>query len=124
MNEDSCLGRARPFRGRTSPLTALDIFERVLDGVAYAHQHGIIHRDLKKLFPKLNIPDPIHFVSYYTNAGTHYWTPNNASEDNYQSMLKPLDYPLYICGESYSHHQGWMEGALETAEDVLNLLQD
>ena len=26
---------------------AFDIFERVMEGLAYAHQHGIVHRDLK-----------------------------------------------------------------------------
>jgi monoamine oxidase len=27
--------------------------------------------------------------------------------------------PAYICGEAYSHDQGWVEGAVETAEDML-----
>jgi hypothetical protein len=27
--------------------------------------------------------------------------------------------PVYICGEAYSHEQGWAEGALQTAELML-----
>jgi hypothetical protein len=27
--------------------------------------------------------------------------------------------PVFICGESYSHAQGWVEGALATTEDML-----
>ena len=30
--------------------------------------------------------------------------------------------PLYVCGESYSHDQGWAEGALDTAEQVVRKL--
>lgn len=26
---------------------------------------------------------------------------------------------LYVCGEAYSDHQGWVEGALQTAEKLL-----
>jgi hypothetical protein len=28
-------------------------------------------------------------------------------------------HPVYICGESYSHGQGWVEGALDTTEEML-----
>ncbi len=35
-------------------------------------------------------------------------------------MLKPMDdYNVFICGEAYSLDQGWVEGALRTAETVL-----
>ena len=27
--------------------------------------------------------------------------------------------PVYICGECYSHAQGWVEGALATTEELL-----
>jgi hypothetical protein len=30
--------------------------------------------------------------------------------------------PLYVCGEAYSHDQGWVEGALDTSEEVVELL--
>ena len=29
---------------------------------------------------------------------------------------------LYVCGEAYSFDQGWVEGALDTAEQVVTLL--
>lgn len=32
------------------------------------------------------------------------------------------DRPLYICGEAYSDAQGWVEGALQTADMVLDQL--
>ncbi len=35
-------------------------------------------------------------------------------------MLKPLPgRELYVCGEAYSLAQGWVEGALERAETML-----
>jgi hypothetical protein len=30
--------------------------------------------------------------------------------------------PLYVCGEAYSHDQGWVEGAFDTAEQVVEKL--
>ena len=30
---------------------------------------------------------------------------------------------LYICGESYSTNQGWIEGALETSNAVVNIIK-
>jgi monoamine oxidase len=35
-------------------------------------------------------------------------------------IVKPVaDEEVYICGESYSTYQGWVEGALQTAEMML-----
>ena len=35
-------------------------------------------------------------------------------------MINPAPkLPVYICGEAYSNGQGWVEGALETTELVL-----
>jgi monoamine oxidase len=39
------------------------------------------------------------------------------------SILQPdPSVPLYVCGEAYSHDQGWVEGALDTAEQVVEKL--
>jgi monoamine oxidase len=39
------------------------------------------------------------------------------------AMLQPdPSVPLYVCGEAYSHDQGWVEGALDTAEQVVEKL--
>lgn len=40
------LDKAKPFWS-DSPLSALDLFEEICEGVAHAHSKGIIHRDLK-----------------------------------------------------------------------------
>lgn len=38
-----------------------------------------------------------------------------------ERMLQPLDdWHVYICGEAYSGAQGWVQGALETAEKLLD----
>ena len=35
-------------------------------------------------------------------------------------IVKPFaDRPLFICGEAYSDAQGWVEGALQTADMML-----
>jgi monoamine oxidase len=40
-----------------------------------------------------------------------------------KAIVQPADeVPMYICGEAYSDAQGWVEGALQTAEDMLSRL--
>jgi len=80
----------------------------------------VIHTELRRMFPNKVIPDPIYFQSHYEKEGTHYWLPNNSSAQHYEKVLQPLEAPVYICGEAYSHYQGWMEGALETAEEAID----
>lgn len=37
-----------------------------------------------------------------------------------RQIVQPLDdWPVYIIGEAYSAAQGWIEGALQTAETLL-----
>ena len=39
-----------------------------------------------------------------------------------REIIQPYDersLPLYICGEAYSDAQGWVEGALQTADMML-----
>jgi monoamine oxidase len=55
------------------------------------------------------------------------WNSWNIGVESWQvkkKIIKPyddkeLDLPLYICGEAYSDAQGWVEGALQTADAVL-----
>lgn len=56
---------------------------------------------------------------------THYWLKGADSkqiiEDTTSNLLKhdPSLPPLYVCGEAFSRTQGWMEGAIETANLVV-----
>jgi monoamine oxidase len=53
-------------------------------------------------------------------GGANFWHVGVKSYEVAQSIMRPKpSLPVYICGESYSHGQGWVEGALETAEDML-----
>ena len=36
-------------------------------------------------------------------------------------MLNPIE-NIYICGESFSQQQAWMEGALQTSNEVVELI--
>lgn len=53
-------------------------------------------------------------------GGWHHWRIGVRGDEAMQSILNPIDgVPLYVCGEAYSNAQGWVEGALETADLVL-----
>jgi monoamine oxidase len=37
-----------------------------------------------------------------------------------ERILQPIPgWPVHVCGECWSHEQGWVEGALQTAESML-----
>ena len=50
----------------------------------------------------------------------HAWNINTHSWELAPKVAQPTPgAPVYICGEAYSQTQGWVEGALESAEFVL-----
>lgn len=57
-------------------------------------------------------------------GGWNSWNIGVESWEVKKKIIKPydekgLEMPLYICGEAYSDAQGWVEGALQTADAVL-----
>jgi monoamine oxidase len=54
-------------------------------------------------------------------GGWHFWKIGLDSLRIMRRIRKPFaGIPLYICGEAWSSQQGWVEGALETADEVLS----
>jgi monoamine oxidase len=53
-------------------------------------------------------------------GGWHYYALGHDGVADSEAMLKPVaNRELFVCGEAYSHAQGWVEGALERAETLL-----
>lgn len=53
-------------------------------------------------------------------GGWNSWNIGVKSWEVKHQIIQPLDQrPLYICGEAYSDAQGWVEGALQTADLLL-----
>ena len=66
---------------------------------------------------KPTIPTPLFLRAHVWPAGVTYWLPGSYSaEEESRAAVHPMPdkYPgLWICGESFSLRQAWMEGALE-----------
>ncbi|KMN83659.1 amine oxidase [Chromobacterium sp. LK11] len=53
-------------------------------------------------------------------GGWNSWNIGVKSWEVKRQIIQPLDgQPLYVCGEAYSDAQGWVEGALQTADMML-----
>ncbi|MEP6778556.1 MAG: NAD(P)/FAD-dependent oxidoreductase [Gemmatimonadaceae bacterium] len=53
-------------------------------------------------------------------GGINVWQIGANSWEVVNTIVHPrADVPVYICGSAYSHEQGWVEGALNTAELML-----
>ena len=68
---------------------------------------------------ELGRPDSISFE--YWGEGVHVWTPGFNYIKNYSKIIQPLE-GLYLSNEAYSKKQGWLEGSLEMAKDVSNII--
>ncbi|HSA56980.1 MAG TPA: FAD-dependent oxidoreductase [Gemmatimonadaceae bacterium] len=83
------------------------------------------HRQLMSLHGVRYAPAP--YAAAYRNwredpfgGGVHFWNIGYNSLDCIPRMVKPVsDAPVYVVGEAYSRTQGWVEGALETSEIML-----
>tara|TARA_Y100001980_G_C14552646_1_gene337056 strand:+ start:1453 stop:3057 length:1605 start_codon:yes stop_codon:yes gene_type:complete len=82
-----------------------------------------LHKEIKTLF-KIEPPEPEYIKYYYWNSGLHVWKPGYSPTKLYEEILKPFeDELIFVCGDSFSLQQGWIEGGLETSYDVLEKLE-
>jgi predicted NAD/FAD-dependent oxidoreductase len=76
--------------------------------------------EVKRLFPHLKIPTPLFVKAHPWTSGCSYWLPGDYDPQELgRQVLDPVS-GLYVCGESWSMHQAWMEGALESADEMLS----
>ena len=78
----------------------------------------LVAQNLNIIFPNHNIPEPLYFKAHLWTVGCHHWLPKHNSEIVMKKTANPLK-NVYTCGEGYSSKQAWMEGALESAHDVI-----
>ena len=83
-----------------------------------------LHKEIKTVLG-IEPPKPIFVKSHYWSEGIHMWNPGCSVAKEYQTMLKPFDTrDIFVINESYSLHQGWIEGCLDMCYDVLDQLPD
>ncbi len=89
-------------------------------------------RQLRELHPDLSsVPQPcIALMRPWSTAlrlyhgGWHTWNPHAKPWEVMNRLKRPFrGINLYICGEAYSPEQGWVEGALKSAEMVAKELR-
>ncbi|NBB93204.1 MAG: NAD(P)-binding protein [Gammaproteobacteria bacterium] len=83
-----------------------------------------IRRELSEMHG-VDVPHPTagRFIDWSVwpyGGGWHSWMPGWKSWEVTDAMCAPVPgLALHVCGESYSTAQGWSEGALRSAEDML-----
>ena len=81
-----------------------------------------LNKQLKQLFPDIDIPKAKWYRHCPWISGAGYWKKGYDRKIIMPQMIEALGHHknLYICGENYSSHQAWVEGALETSDMVLD----
>jgi monoamine oxidase len=96
---------------------------RILESKGEIALQNAIMNKTRELFPELTIPNPIFFKAHHWKHGCSYWLPGLYDvKEQSTKLMNPLPaaYPnVYVCGESYSLKQAWIEGAIEHAEEML-----
>lgn len=105
----ACTADAREWRRRKAPLAMVNEVNRQL---AELHDLEFVPRPYSAAFMDWG-DDPFGGGWNSWNIGVKSWQVSKA-------VVQPEpEERVYICGEAYSHFQGWVEGALATAEDML-----
>lgn len=74
------------------------------------------------VFPQItNVQNPNWIYSCYWESGAHLWKTKVDSQATRIKLHQPYgdNVPWYLVGEAYSMHQTWVEGALETVDDII-----
>jgi monoamine oxidase len=100
-------------------------FHRVLDIYGTGEAVAARVQDLLAKVTGKSAPVPIavilkHWSDRPYHVGWHAWNVGTRSWEIAGKLVRPfLDANLYTCGEAFSGEQGWIEGALKSAERVL-----
>jgi len=78
----------------------------------------MVSDELAKLFPEKAIPRPTFLTAHLWKVGCHHWRPGYDSAEVQRAVAAPAP-GVFVCGEGFSSKQAWMEGALETAANVV-----
>ncbi|HVI47227.1 MAG TPA: FAD-dependent oxidoreductase [Chitinophaga sp.] len=130
--------------GRAKLLTLIDVFRGAddeLDGAAGLSANGLNQEWGQYAAPKRMVEELSRQLSQMHNIATtpevkaaafrdwgedpygggwNSWNIGVKSWEVRDKIVHPLpDCPLFICGEAYSDAQGWVEGALQTADIML-----
>jgi len=81
-----------------------------------------IMTEVHALFPDKKIPMPSYLAKHDWTSGCSYWLPGTYDVEKASKEAHNPSPGVYVCGESISLHQTWMEGALESAETLLSML--
>lgn len=81
-----------------------------------------IQKEVKALFPDRTIPEPTFLEKYDWPSGCTYWLPGTYDVAEASAAAHNPAENVYVCGESVSMQQTWIEGALESAETLLKIL--
>ncbi|MDP3770637.1 MAG: FAD-dependent oxidoreductase [bacterium] len=102
-----------------------DIFPRNPPHMTAASTVVVAHaqQQLAILYGVDRIPAPLlssytYWGSKETGDGDHLWAVGANDKDIRNRMCNPCE-GIYVCGESYSDQQAWVEGALRSTERVL-----
>lgn len=82
-----------------------------------SNRNKFIKDDLKN---QINIEPAVVKVEYWSE-GVHFWGVNIKSEELYKYLVSG-ESGIYWANEAYSLRQGWIEGALEMANETLSYL--
>lgn len=79
--------------------------------------------EVRALFPDRDIPNPSFFKMHSWTDGCTYWKPGHYDPvEESKASIQPLKESmprLFLCSESFSLHQSWVESALEQADLLL-----
>jgi hypothetical protein len=79
--------------------------------------------EVRALFPDRDIPNPSFFKMHSWTDGCTYWKPGHYDPvEESKASIQPMKdrMPgLFLCSESFSLHQSWVESALEQADLLL-----
>ncbi len=68
------------------------------------------------------VPDPIFLKAHPWTTGTTYWKPGTYDAQAMSVAAHRFGHSVFVVGESISTRQAWVEGALESVDELMKVL--